>query len=911
MRAVFTFITAALIAFASAASAAGGTASYAESRVADVRIEYPAEQPETLRDTLGINPGESYSIKRIGESIERLYLTGRFRDISVYAKDSPEGVVLTYVLVPRPWVYEIDVEGNDEVSSSSITSSMSIKERDFVDGKLIARSADNIRKLYKREGFGSTKVKIDELPVSPVRTTLEVDVQEGEPTVVRDVVFEGDTVLPRDELTDAMTLEPGDRLRREDLDTSVEDLLSLYVDKGYVNAEVVPRDTPLSGGPVDLVVDVKPGALLTVSFEGNEEFSDSELKEPLTFWKDRDASPENVSDNLDRLVEFYRDNGFYLAAVTSRTERTESPDAINVRYIIIEGPRSELERITFTGNETVDRDKLISVMELQESGWFTSTYVTDEKVKKDAERLGLLYSTLGFLDAKVVPGNVELSEDGSEAYVSFDITEGPRTYVHGIRTEGNTVFKDEEIIAAGLYKPGTPFNPQLEHDTVSDVLNMYSQKGYIHADMQVEKAFLDDRLHVDLVYKVKEGGQVRVGKIILRGNEDTKDSLIMHELLIKPGDPYDYEKVLRSQRRLYRRGFFSKARIEPLEPDKVEPVKDLIVKLKERDAGAVEFGVGYGDFDRYRGFAEISYSNLFGLAHRISARGEMSTKEIKTILGYKWPWFMDYDLDFRGNLVYLDAQKVNYDIKDFIVSAGFDKQFGEHLTASIEYKYEKLDLNAPAGAVLSPEDRNKSNLASISPSFVLDYRDDPFNPTSGSVHGLTLKVASQILGSTSEFYKLTGQTSWFFEIYKGIVFAVSFRGGYEGLFTRDVRPPISERFFLGGASSLRGYDVDTVSPKGPDGTPTGGDAMFLGNFEFRFPLPYDFGFVTFVDAGNVWLIDGDSRVRTGSTGMVYTAGAGLRYETPVGPLRLDYGWRLNPLPGDEGGEFHFTLGHAF
>jgi outer membrane protein assembly factor BamA len=183
------------------------------------------------------------------------------------------------------------------------------------------------------------------------------------------------------------------------------------------------------------------------------------------------------------------------------------------------------------------------------------------------------------------------------------------------------------------------------------------------------------------------------------------------------------------------------------------------------------------------------------------------------------------------------------------------------------------------------------------------------------VHAVIIKIASRYLGSTVDFAKLTLQTGWFFPVYKNILFAFSARGGIEGWFQDKFEIPISERFFLGGASSIRGYNFETVAPRAKDGTPTGGDSMALFNLELRFPLPYEFGFVTFIDAGNAWLLSRNVSVenfkQTGTGGLRYGAGVGLRYNTPVGPFRLDYGFKLNPLPGESRGQLHFTIGQAF
>jgi outer membrane protein insertion porin family len=185
-------------------------------------------------------------------------------------------------------------------------------------------------------------------------------------------------------------------------------------------------------------------------------------------------------------------------------------------------------------------------------------------------------------------------------------------------------------------------------------------------------------------------------------------------------------------------------------------------------------------------------------------------------------------------------------------------------------------------------------------------RDNPFDPSSGSLHGITLKFASKAYLSESEFIKGTFQSSWFFLLKKRIVFAFSLKGGAAYSFGETDELPLIERFFLGGRTTVRGYGHDLLGPKGADNTPTGGNVFALVNGEFRIPIRKGFGIVTFIDAGNVWI-----RTNDVDAGLKYTAGLGLRYATPVGPVRLDYGHKLNREQDESTGEFHFSFGHAF
>ncbi|HEY3347680.1 MAG TPA: outer membrane protein assembly factor BamA, partial [Nitrospirota bacterium] len=745
---------------------------------------------------------------------------------------------------------------------------------------------------------------------------LEIMINEHAPTRVKDVLITGTPTLPVENLLKKLSVKKGKILRRENLDDSVSALSEFFLARDFVKVEVDEPVIEYKDELATVTFKIVSGPKLEVNFTGNGSISSRKLKKVLTFWEDKDLSDENISENLDKLSEYYQNEGYFFASVTSRTEESLDPPVASVTFLVKEGPKVKLDKVELDGNREVTDKELLAIMELNEKPIFGSRKVTTGAIERDIDRIKTFYQTKGFLKTEVSARDISFSKDSRHAVVAIDIIEGPKTLVSEVGITGNKALQTKDIMAVLKENKGSPADPQQQKEDQDAVLNLYSQHGFIRATIDTEREFSEDGKSVKLVYKINEGMKLTVGRIVIRGLEDTKSIVIRRELLVAAGDPLDYEKLLRSQQKIYKLGFFSQVRIQPVEPEKVEPVKDLVVNLREKNAGAVEFGLGYGDYDGVRGFGEVSYRNLFGMGHRISARSDVSQRETKYLVSYRWPWFLGRKLDFHASLVTLDSQKPNYHINDKISLVGLDKTFGEHITTTFAYQFERIKFgNVRSGAVLAPEDRKKANIGSLSPSAIIDYRDNPFNPTRGSVQAVILKYASKYLGSTVDFVKLTAQSSHYFPVYKGIVLGVSGRGGIVGYTKQKFEIPISERFFLGGASSLRGFKFENVSPRGRDNSLLGGDSMLLVNTELRFPLPYDFGLVTFLDAGNAWLLNKEVSVanfkQTGSSGLRYGAGVGLRYNTPVGPIRLDYGFNLNPLPGESRAVLHFTIGQAF
>jgi outer membrane protein insertion porin family len=264
-------------------------------------------------------------------------------------------------------------------------------------------------------------------------------------------------------------------------------------------------------------------------------------------------------------------------------------------------------------------------------------------------------------------------------------------------------------------------------------------------------------------------------------------------------------------------------------------------------------------------------------------------------------------------LVYSDEKNINSDTRQIYyetrrksASYGVEKTL-DHVKASLTYQYEGVNnYNVSPGAILSPEDVGYVLISSLNPALVWDLRDDIFNPRSGSVHGIVIKEALKKLGSEADFTKVSLQSSWYFPVGADSVLALSARAGMAWPHRNTTEVPINERFFLGGGTTIRGYTQDLVGPIAPDGTPTGGDSMLLFNVEYRWNVAKGFGFALFSDAGNVWQ---DQTLRPFDLRASY--GAGIRYGTPIGPLRIDYGRKINRRPGESPGELYFNIGQTF
>lgn len=878
--------------------------------VTGIELKMEGQLPDrNLLRLVSIRPGDPFTHRSVRKVMKTLFDEGLGRDVVVDAVEEKGGVRLTFTIIPKELVSAVSVQGNRLISEKKVKKIILLKAGDEFTEWKVRRSVDALEERYRQEGFLGVVAGVGARKTDAGRE-VTVTVDEGERSTVSIVEFSGDTIFPVEELKSLVSLKAGGPFRQKLVDKTLEKLRQTYRDRGYVRATVGTPVIHAEPGGMSVVVEfpIRAGDRLEVAFSGNRHYSDKALKKQLPFVESRDLSEGGVDEAKEALLRFYRENGWYFAVV--RAEFSRGPGVFSVKFDLEEGEKVHLDQIVMEGNRAFTRDEILSVMELHEKGWFTGGVFTDQSLERDVSSIIGLYADRGYLGASITRRQVDI--EGDKVRLTLGVDEGGQTQVVGIIIKGSGKIEAPEITKALESKAGKFYSEKQVREDRYRILSLYANQGYIYADVAIDQRFSDDRRSVDLTYTITEDKPVSVGRITITGLEQTKPKVVKREITVREGEVFSYEKILHDQSKVYKTGLFSSVTFEPMDTPidggGKTYVKDLAMKVKEKNAGAVEVGIGYGDEERFRGTFDISYNNLWGLNRYLGFRGEMSAIESKYLATFKEPRLFNKLYDFRATAVKQQLERKQYDLDVLGLTAGIEKEFSPTVKGSLLYQLETADVsNVKPGAILREEDSGRIETGSIVPSITWDTRDNPLDPTKGFLNGLTFKFATEALGSEINFYKLTGQSSWYYTPWKKITTVLSGRFGISETLSGDAQLPISERFFIGGRTTVRGYALDTLGPKGFDGAPTGGNAMVIINAEVRFPLHDNFAGALFVDSGNVWQSLSDMDI----TDLKKTTGLGILYRTPVGPLRLDYAVKLDRKSGESDSEWHFTLGYSF
>lgn len=846
-------------------------------------------------DLLGVANKKAIDAEILKNGIKRTFLKGIFEDISVEVCDGlPPRVVVR--VREKEFIKKLSVKGNAPLSDKKISDLFMLKAGEVMRYDLIDQAKEELKKKLSLRGFPEAAVDVKvERDREQYRVNLYLTIDAGTPLRINSVLITGTQL----DVRDIMKTSPGDVYDQTRLNSDLKRIRENLKKQGYYN----PSVGPYSYHDGEVAITCVPGKKLSVTLEGNTALSQKDLMKLMPFFEIETFSDVTIQEAIDKMLSLYHEEGY--ASVQIAPVVSSDENSVHVTFFIFEGAKYRISEIRFIDSK-LPPEKLQEVMELKKGGAYNP-----DILEKDRDSLEEICGALGYLETDIKEFEVKIDEKNNTVEIMVTIQEGERTEISKVEITGVEAGVVEKLLKIVGLKQGDPYNEVDISNARFRILDYYGDSGYSNMDVVVTKKIENHK--ASIILDVIEGEKKYFGSTIITGNKKTRYEVIKRELVNKDGGPYSFKSLAIDRQKLFKLGLFTDIEIESL--NRSDQKNDVLIKLKEGNAGAVEYGFGYADYEKFRGFAEVSYRNLWGMNRLGSARTELSSLAKRLILQYQEPWFMDWPLPFRAFFLFEDKKEVNlpdrevrYKLSRYTVTAGVEKKLSDTVKADLYYEFDLVTTSdVLPDVVLTREDVGTLAISSIKPGIAYDTRDNPFDPSKGVLAGGALKIASPVFLSETNFTKLNLYGSTFHRLHKRIVLAISVRGGLAFGLGRTNELPIVERFFLGGGSTVRGYDQDTLGPKGADGNPTGGDAFLAGNIEFRTFVGRGISLVPFVDMGNVWVKVRDMNV----TDLKYTAGIGLRYSTPVGPLRVDYGFKLNRAPGESKGALHFSIGHAF
>jgi len=854
---------------------------------------------------LDIKPGKSIDAESVRLGIKRAFLKEMFEDISVETIDGEKAKVIINVK-EKNFIKNIYVEGDYAIPGKTIKDLFPIKENQAMRCDILEKAIGDLSHKLMLRGFQHASVNAElERLKEPYRINIHLRVNTGEAERIKKIKISG----ADDKIKAVMKLSDGDIYDQTILKKDLERIKADYKRTGYFNPVVGPYT--FADGILD--ISVNPGKRLQISTVDNYAVSTKALFKEMPFFESEAFSDDIVEEAIHRMLSLYHKEGYPFAQIAPVI--TLKDDLIYLNFFIFEGPRVRIREISLIGSSLPEKN-LKEIMSLKEKNIYNP-----DLIDTDRETLKNFYNALGYRSANIEefrtnPPFHPLENKGegglpNEIDIIIKINEGLRIELESVNITGANLIPEAEILKAINIKPGDVYNEVDISDARYRIIDLYNSNGLIEAVVSVNREIVGQK--ASITFQIDEGTETLFGKTIITGNNNTKYTVIERELQQKEDTPFDYRILNKERQKLYKLGLFSDVYMEVL--DMYDNKKDVLIKLREGNAGAVELSLGYAEYERFRGFIDLSYRNLWGMNRQSSLRLELSSLEKRYILQYYEPWFMGTPLQFRAFLLGEDKREINIDTRETRyrltrnnVTLGLEKKFSDILKSELYYEFSLVNtFNVKPDVILSREDTGTLVISGIKPGIVYDTRDNPFDPREGILSGISFKFTSPVFLSETNFIKIIFYGNVYYELAKRVTLAASLRGGLAQGYHRTKELPIVERFFLGGRTTVRGYAQDTLGPKGSDGNPTGGNAFLMENLEIRTSLGKGIGLVAFLDGGNVWLKAGDIN----PVDFKFTTGLGLRYNTPVGPVRVDYGHKLQKEKGESSGELHFSIGHAF
>jgi outer membrane protein insertion porin family len=698
-----------------------------------------------------------------------------------------------------------------------------------------------------------------------------------------------------------------------------EDIKNLYATGFFESVEADKQVLP-EGLVVTFNVKEKP-VLKKLTIEGSRFIRKDKIEEATELKVGTFVDEYRLKEAASKIKDLYNKKGFAQTGVTYDLQVNKDTAEADVKIMIEEKGVLKVRKITFMGNTAIRSKRLLKLIKTRTAWIFNPGIFKEDVLRDDIKRVSDFYKQEGFSDVKV---DSEVNFSAKGVYLTIKIEEGQRYHIGKISIEGNKEISLDQIKKVTKLKEGSIFSEQALYEESSRMRQVYVDSGYIFSQIEPRSIFNSQTQKVDITYKIVENQIAYVEKIEIKGNVRTKDKVIRRELRIYPEERFDGKKVRKSKERLDNLGFFEEIRFDT-EPGSAPDKVNLTVDVKESKTGHLSFGGGYSSIDEFVGFVEIrqrnfdykNFSTFTGAGQDLSFYASLGSLTSLYEVSFTNPWIFDmpYSFGFDGyKKGHSKDTDVGYAYREDITGGDLrlGKEFNDYIKGQVAYRFDNVKIKDVVDNATQElkDETGSTNLSTVEFNLNFDTRDNVFSTLKGFYFTNAFQVTGGIFGGNRDFLKYMGRVSYYQPLINKSVLEFRVRAGWEDPFDDTVKVPIYERFFAGGANTIRGYRERKVGPiDSATNDPIGGETMFVTNVEYTYPLIDFLKVAGFFDAGNVWKKSNDFFKEK----LFKSMGLGLRVKTPIGPVSVDYGWPLDLEPGEEKkeGRFHFNVSRSF
>jgi outer membrane protein insertion porin family len=905
----------------------------------DIVVEgAPNSNTAEMRDFISVRASQAFSTVQIHDSLYSLFRSGLVSAARVEAEPAgADGVTVRFIVRPRARIDNIVFEGNTAFSSTQLRSQLNqldIGQR--LTPGLVARGSSDLQAFYAIHGYYKATIAPDvRLDAAGGHATVVYIIESGMPAKVSKeaVVVKGETI---DLGAIKHAIVEGKPFADTDLQDELDHIKQAYLERNYLAVQVTDTIEPnVAENGVALTITINSGPLVNVAVQGLD-LTEQQKKQILPFYSRGGVDDFSLEEGRRRLIDFAQRQGYFFAQV-KRPQGAEAPaKELRLEYVVDAGRRYRLTGIEITGEDAVpQRDLLIQLKSKQATMVSFSSprrgLTSSDMLRQDAGTIQKRLHDLGYRKAEVevLRG---VSPNGEGLMVTFDVTQGPRTYVSDVAVRGNMMVTGDTLLSRVTIKPGDPMVQDAINKSADRMLSAYTVQGYANAEIAsdlIEVGSADGQDRVRVIYGVNEGHRVRIQHVSTNGvTGREKDRVEQNFYLFKPGDWLRSDKVLNTERALYDTNAFSSVAIhsDPASAAKqgVEDC-DVTVDMAQAKRWLLIYSLGYqtkggdptlpdiGVLHGAEGLIQLTDTDMFNKLDTGSVQARVAQDEVLGEISFEDPRPFGLTWPLVVSIFAQRRAQPSFSSNRYTASIQTERRLSSNSILYFGYYFERITVfDLQLSSILEIErDSAPVRLGRIGPSYVRDTRDSIFEPNKGTLTSGSFSVASVAFGGNAQFVKMLVEHDRYYKVphLRDVVYSVSGRLGLASAFGGESTLPISERFFAGGPGDLRGFGFEQAGPLDPvTGVPLGGNALIVVRNELRFPIWNFLGGAIFSDTGNVY-----SRVANIDLGdLTETLGFGIRLKTPIGPLRFDLGFLVANKPaGQHLYRFDASFGQTF